>query len=80
MPIYEFTCRACGRAFEALVRVGAIAPCPGCASAEVERRISLPALKSETTHALALKAAQKRDKIRQAENTRAQLEYERSHD
>ncbi|MCU0727175.1 MAG: zinc ribbon domain-containing protein [Planctomycetes bacterium] len=43
MPIYEFTCRACGHDFETLVpRPGAKAPCPECGSAKVAQRISRP--------------------------------------
>jgi len=40
VPIYEFSCRACGTRFEELVRAGETAPCPECGSAEVERRFS----------------------------------------
>jgi putative FmdB family regulatory protein len=40
MPIYEFTCQACGARFEELVRRDATAPCPECGSAEVERLLS----------------------------------------
>jgi putative FmdB family regulatory protein len=43
MPIYEFTCRACGHDFETLVpRPGAKAPCPSCGSTKVAQRISRP--------------------------------------
>jgi hypothetical protein len=39
----------------------------------------VPAVKSETTHALALAAAKRRDKKQGAENARAQREYELHH-
>ncbi len=79
MPIFEFTCRGCGRQFETLVLKGSTPECPACTSQDLERMLSVPALKSETTHALALKAATKRDKVQASENARAQREYELHH-
>jgi len=43
MPIYEYQCSDCGRAFERLVRGETRVTCPGCESKRVERRISVPA-------------------------------------
>jgi putative FmdB family regulatory protein len=44
MPIYEFICRKCEHAFEALVpRPGAKSPCPECGSKRVAQQISAPA-------------------------------------
>jgi putative FmdB family regulatory protein len=80
MPIYEYRCRACTRQFEALVRSGTDVRCPACSSKDLERLLSLPAIKSEGTHRLALAAARKRDKRQASENARAQFEYEQSHD
>ena len=40
MPIYEFSCKACGARFEELVALDATAGCPECGSAEVERLLS----------------------------------------
>ena len=40
MPIYEFSCKACGARFEELVARDATAACPECGSAEVERLLS----------------------------------------
>ena len=41
MPIYEYTCSACGHQFEKLVRVRAPAPpCPECASEDVNKNVS----------------------------------------
>jgi putative FmdB family regulatory protein len=40
MPIYEFTCGACGARFEELVAHDAKADCPECGSSEVERLVS----------------------------------------
>lgn len=79
MPIYEYQCKGCGHQFEALVRKSDVPACPSCASTELERLLSLPALKTESTKAQAMKAAQKRDKAQGTERTIEQLKYERSH-
>lgn len=80
MPIYEYHCQDCGREFELLVLPRVVPACPACQGANLERRISVPAVKSDTTHALALKAAKRRDQKLGAENARAQREYELKHD
>ncbi len=43
MPLYEYSCRGCGRRFEVLQRVGADGSdvaCPGCGGREVARQLS----------------------------------------
>ena len=79
MPIYEYRCQGCGHQFELLVLKTTVVACPTCQSAELERLLSLPAIKSETTHALAMGAAKKRDKKQASETNRAQREYELHH-
>ncbi len=80
MPIFEYSCKGSGTQFETLVRPNRAAPaCPSCSSADLEKLISTPAIKSETTHGLAMKAAQKRDKKAGAEKAREQREYELHH-
>lgn len=79
MPIFEYTCKKCGNEFEALVRKSDVPECPSCKSTELERQLSLPALKTESTKAQALKAARKRDQAMGTERTQEQLKYERSH-
>ena len=79
MPIFEYRCEGCGQEFEVLVRPGTTASCPACQSTALERLVSIPAVKSEGTHALALKAAKKRDAKQASENNRAQREYELHH-
>jgi putative FmdB family regulatory protein len=80
MPIFEYACKGCGNQFEALVRSQDAPPaCPSCQSADLEKLISRPAIKSESTHGLAMKAAQKRDKIAGSEKAREQREYELHH-
>jgi putative FmdB family regulatory protein len=79
MPIYEYACRACGNRFETLVRAGDTPACPACASQNLEKLLSSPSIKSESTHAAALKAAKRRDAKQGAEAARAQREYELKH-
>ena len=41
MPLYEFTCSACGEAFEELTSSHSVPPpCPKCGAGNVERRLS----------------------------------------
>lgn len=84
IPIYEYSCQACGTRFERLVRgadaAGKGATCPSCESAHVERLLSMPAVKSDTTRDLAMRAAKKRDTAQGKERMHAQLQYEQSHD
>lgn len=80
MPIFEYVCKSCGKGFEALVRANSAAPsCPACSSTDLEKQISTPAIKSDATHGLAMKAAKKRDKVAGAEKAREQREYELHH-
>lgn len=47
MPIYEYVCRGCGSSFEKLVRrFDEAASCPQCASAAVEKQLSVFAVAS----------------------------------
>jgi putative FmdB family regulatory protein len=79
MPIYEYACRSCKNEFELLVRSSTVPACPNCQSQDLERKLSLPAIKSETTHAQAMSAAKRRDKKQAGEINRAQREYEQHH-
>jgi len=79
MPIYEFSCTACGQEFEVLVLKSTVPACPKCHSENLQRRLSVPAVKSEGTHALAMKAAKRRDQKQASELNRAQREYELHH-
>jgi putative FmdB family regulatory protein len=79
MPIFEYRCESCGHEFETLVLKGTVPACPACKSETLEKLLSIPAVKSENTHALALKAAKKRDGKQASEMNRAQREYELHH-
>lgn len=80
VPIYEYTCQACGHQFEALVRGRKRPACPSCESRDLQRLLSLPSLRTPTTKEQSLKAAKARDAARAKERMHDQLHYERSHD
>jgi putative FmdB family regulatory protein len=81
MPIFEYACRSCAHRFEVLIRGTSAQPaCPECKSADLEKLLSLPAVKSESTHALAMKAARKRDARQANQQAHTQAEYEAAHD
>ena len=80
MPIYEYSCQACGHRFEALVRRTTTPACPSCHSQDLERLMSLPTVQSEGTKQKSLRAAKKRDAAQGKERMHDQLQYERSHD
>jgi putative FmdB family regulatory protein len=80
MPIYEYSCKTCGNEFELLVRGEMTPECPSCKSQELERAISLPRIKSETTQGLAMRAAKKRDQAQGTDRMHDRLHYEESHD
>jgi len=46
MPIYEYTCRACGHEFEHLERGDDKAECPSCGGKRLAKRFSVPAAHS----------------------------------
>jgi putative FmdB family regulatory protein len=79
MPIYEYQCKACGQQFEALVLGGKVPACEKCGSADLEKLLSLPYVKSEITKEASMRAARARDKALGTERTQEQLKYERSH-
>jgi putative FmdB family regulatory protein len=80
VPIFEYHCESCHHEFETLVRTGDRPACPKCQSTELAKLLSLPAIKSDTTHDLALRSAKKRDQAQASINARVQREYELAHD
>ena len=80
IPIYEYSCQACGNDFEALVRGSAQPACPACESTDLERLFSLPTPHTSGTHDMAMRAAKKRDQRQGSERMHAQREYELNHD
>ena len=41
MPLFDYTCRACGHTFEHLTRAGDQPVCPECNSPDVEKQLSM---------------------------------------
>jgi len=41
MPLFEYECRGCGHRFEHLTRAGAEPECPSCASADLQKLLSV---------------------------------------
>ncbi len=80
MPIFEYVCNGCKHQFEALVRGTKTPVCPECQSEDLEKQFSLPAVKSDTTRALAMKAAKRRDQRQATDRVEAQRYYEAHHD
>ncbi len=80
MPIYEYTCRDCGLEFEQLVLGRRTPTCPTCESERLERRLSLPRVKSSTTREMAMRAARKRDAGQARDRMHERIRYEESHD
>ena len=79
MPIYEYRCRHCAHEFEVLVRGRTTPTCAECGGVELDRLISLPRVHSGARKERSLAAAKKRDAKLGSERTRAQREYELSH-
>ena len=80
MPIYEYRCKRCSSRFEFLVlRRQEPTSCSSCGGPEIERLLSLPTVKSSSTHALSMAAAKRRDTAQATDNAHEQAKYERSH-
>ncbi len=80
MPLFDFHCRGCGHAFEALVRPqDASGPrCPGCGGADLERQLPTFAVSSEEkTRAAATKKRQKEAAVARRDNIAMDIEAER---
>ena len=41
MPIYEYACQDCGKAFELLVRSSTVPECPSCHSKQLDKQLSV---------------------------------------
>jgi putative FmdB family regulatory protein len=80
VPIFDYSCRGCGHRFEALVLKQTVPACPECKGQDLERLFSVPAVQSDTTRDLAMRAAKKRDAKQAAERVYTQRQYELHHD
>jgi putative FmdB family regulatory protein len=46
MPMFEYTCKSCGKQFESIVwKDEKTSPCPECKSEDVEKNISVASVK-----------------------------------
>jgi putative FmdB family regulatory protein len=80
MPIYDYRCQTCGHQFEALVVRNDVPVCSSCGGAKLERLLSMPGVKSESTRDQAMRAAKRRDAAQAADRMHERLRYEKSHD
>lgn len=48
MPIYDYRCKDCDKAFELLVRSSSTPVCPTCGSSQLEKMLSCPATPGQT--------------------------------
>ena len=78
MPLFDFRCRACGHAFEALVRTQDAPPqCPNCKSADLERQLPTFAVSSaEKLQAAADKKRHKEAAVARRDNIAMDIEAE----
>ncbi|MQA28252.1 MAG: zinc ribbon domain-containing protein [Luteitalea sp.] len=51
MPLFEYACRSCGNHFEYLTREGLSPSCPSCASAELDKQMSVFAVSTPAASA-----------------------------
>lgn len=78
MPIYEYSCRACHKEFEAVVLPTGRAPvCPACGSVDLERLVSAFSVSSEGTRQMNLNQARKQAK--KIQRDKAVAEHEAIH-
>jgi putative FmdB family regulatory protein len=80
MPLYEFKCRACGKRFEELVRLGETPECPKCHDAAPERLFSASAgVSTDRSRKRAAGVARRKAGQVKREKDHAQREYERNY-
>lgn len=79
MPLYDYKCRACGRVFEELVRLGETPNCPACNGSDLERLVSIPAVSTDATRKRSLGKARRAAGKVSREKKHAQAEYERNY-
>ena len=79
VPIFEYECRACGHAFERLVRAGDVAACPSCASQDLEKLLSLSAISSAAIRKANVQKARQANKAVQRDKAIAEMEEIREH-
>ena len=80
MPLYDFKCRACGKRFDELVKIGETPECPKCHDPAPERLFSTSAgvITERDRKRTAGVARRKAGKVKR-EKDHAQREYERNY-
>ena len=80
MPLYDYTCAACHKEFEVLLRHdSAGVTCPACGSTETERRPSVFAVDSAGTRQASLNNARKQNLKVETDKAIANQEYINKH-
>ncbi len=79
MPIFEYECRACGHAFETLVRTGDVAACPSCSSQDLEKLLSLSTISSAAIRKANINKARHANKGIQKDKAMAEMDEIRHH-
>lgn len=79
VPIFEYECRACGHAFETLVRTGDVPACPSCTSQDLEKLLSLSAISSADIRKANVKKAREAGKGLQKDKAMAEMDEIREH-
>lgn len=84
MPLYEYKCSGCGHQFEVLIlRASQPVACPSCASAAVERLLSMFAVSSESSRQTNTESAyrynNKLNAKQEPDKQRIQIEHKHQH-
>ena len=81
MPLFDFSCRGCGREFEALVRAGHPPVCPGCGGTHPDQKPAGFAVKTaERTQAFAAANRRKYSEIGYKESVVREAEAKKHRD
>ena len=79
MPIFEYACRACGHAFERLLRAGDVPACPACGSPDLEKLLSLAAISSTASRKANVQKARQANRAIQKDKAMAEMDEIREH-
>ena len=78
--MFDFTCKTCGRTFEALVRSGETPRCPACHGVDLQRELATFALSTDERRAAAVKQSRKQQIAKRRDAVIAEEEYRQKHD
>ncbi|PYQ89461.1 MAG: FmdB family transcriptional regulator [Acidobacteria bacterium] len=80
MPLFDFRCRRCDHAFEALVRKGDVPHCPSCNGTDLERQLPTVAVSTDERRRESVKRERKRQIAGRKDALIAEEEYRQKHD